>query len=98
MGAATAAGVPAAAARVTPTAPVLGESAGREHDGTQQAAEQDFELIYWRTSLHKSPIVCVKNLLESGRTRKGPSHCFRPQEKPAVQRKRRRVRVQPFHL
>jgi hypothetical protein len=36
---------------------MLRESAGGEHDGTQQAAEKDREFTYRRMTLHKSPIV-----------------------------------------
>jgi hypothetical protein len=43
-------GVPATAP--VPAAAVLGERAGREHDGTQKTAEQNRELVYWRATFH----------------------------------------------
>jgi X-X-X-Leu-X-X-Gly heptad repeat protein len=46
------AGVPAAAAVSTAAAAMLGECAGRKKNGTQQAADQNGELVDGRTTLH----------------------------------------------
>jgi hypothetical protein len=60
---AAAANMPAAAVSATATA-MLGERAGREKDGAQEAADQDGELVGRRATLHNfTNLALAENLL-----------------------------------
>jgi hypothetical protein len=78
MSAATRMTAPTATVSATATATaVLSERAGREQDGTQQAADQEGELVDGRTTLHNfTTLDRAKNLLRSRSTWKGTRHQF----------------------